>query len=207
MVDLVQNASSWEGTGAARNRLMAAPPGSGPLGQQPTVSRAVRGALYEEGFRVRSVNYEQYRAREVSRCLLIAGGGNWADSIAAPQHPLVCSNAIDGVRERVTAAVAADLRKSHRAGTITRGRSRVDRPWDAFTDDHLADGSPGIDKFMGLGFWQSRGRSFSGNLFEARSESRPSLRCSRSPSESRPEARNAVFDEVQLARAGSARAG
>ena len=80
--------------------------------------------------------------------LLIAGGGLDATiSFFARNDPF---NAIDEFKSEYR-CVAMDLRNAE--GGQSSGPLEVDRPWDAYTDDHLGVMDHlGVDRFMVMGF-------------------------------------------------------
>src|SRR5437763_7852825 len=81
--------------------------------------------------------------------LLIAGGGlnSTIAGLSGSSHPF---NAIEEFKSEYR-CIASDLRNAN-AGQSS-GPLEIDRPWDAYTDDHLGlMDHLGIDKFMVLGF-------------------------------------------------------
>ena len=92
--------------------------------------------------------------------LIIPGGGlNSTISGLINSHPF---NAIDEFKSEFR-CITADLRNAY-AGEST-GPLEADRPWDAFTDDHIGVMDHlGLDKFMVLGF--CIGGPFIWNLLE-----------------------------------------
>ena len=81
--------------------------------------------------------------------LLIAGGGlnSTISGITGAYPPF---NAIEEFKDEYR-CIAFDLRNAN-AGQSS-GPLEIDRPWDAYTDDHLGlMDHLGIDKFMVLGF-------------------------------------------------------
>jgi len=86
--------------------------------------------------------------------------------------------------------IASDLRTAVRGHSI--GPLEVDRPWDAFTDDHLGlMDHLGLDKFMVLGF--CIGGPFIWNLLK-RAPDRIVAAVLAQPSGSRPEARDLFYN-------------
>ena len=86
--------------------------------------------------------------------------------------------------------IAADLRNAN--GGQSSGPLDIDRPWDAFTDDHLGlMDHLGIDRFMVMGF--CIGGPFIWNLLE-RAPNRVVAAVLAQPSGSRPEARDLFYD-------------
>src|SRR4030095_2218152 len=99
-------------------------------------------SFYEKG-RVR-IHYEE--AGSGFPLLLIPGGG-LNSTISALSNPF---NAIDEFKGEYR-CIAADLPNAN--GGQSSGPLEVDRPWDSFTDDHLAVMDHlRIDKFMVMGF-------------------------------------------------------
>ena len=86
--------------------------------------------------------------------------------------------------------IVTDLRNAH--GGQSTGPLEVDRPWDAFTDDHIGIMDHlGIDKFMVLGF--CIGGPFIWNLIE-RAPSRVVAAVTAQPSGFRPEQPTLFYD-------------
>jgi pimeloyl-ACP methyl ester carboxylesterase len=86
--------------------------------------------------------------------------------------------------------IAADLRNAN--GGKSTGPLEADRPWDAYTDDHLGlMDHLGIDKFMVMGF--CIGGPFVWNLLK-RAPGRIVAAVLAQPSGSRPEARDLFYD-------------
>jgi pimeloyl-ACP methyl ester carboxylesterase len=125
-------------TGAAATMMAAAPR---VLAQQARQGRAA-GSFYEKG-PVR-IHYEE--AGSGFPLLLIAGGG-LNSTIAGLTNPFDAIGEFKGEYR----CIAADLRNAN-AGQSS-GPLEIDRPWDAYTDDHLAVMDHlGIRKFMVMGF-------------------------------------------------------
>jgi pimeloyl-ACP methyl ester carboxylesterase len=124
-------------TGAAATAVAAAP---GVFAQPAGPAGA---SFYEKGpVRIR---YEVAGAG--FPLLLIAGGGLNSTMDGLPRSPFDPIAEFKGEYR----CVAADLRNAN-AGQSS-GPLEVDRPWDSYTDDHLAVMDHlGIDKFMVLGF-------------------------------------------------------
>jgi pimeloyl-ACP methyl ester carboxylesterase len=86
--------------------------------------------------------------------------------------------------------IGADLRNAN--GGQSSGPLEIERPWDAYTDDHIGlMDHLGIDKFMVLGF--CIGGPFIWNLLE-RAPNRVVAAVLAQPSGSRPEARDLFYD-------------
>ena len=119
--------------------------------------------------------------------MLIAGGG--LNSTIAGLKNGSPFNPIDEFKNEFR-CIAADLRNAN-AGQSS-GPLEVDRPWDAYTDDHigLMDHLK-IDKFMVLGF--CIGGPFIWNLLE-RAPNRVVAAVLAQPSGSRPEMRDLFYD-------------
>ena len=119
--------------------------------------------------------------------LLIPGGGLNGSTIAGIRagNPF---NTIDAFKGEFR-CIYADLR--HSAGQST-GPLEVDRPWDAYTDDHLGlMDHLGIDKFMVLGFCIAG--PFIWNLIK-RAPNRVVAAIPAQPVGFRPELPNALYD-------------
>ena len=120
--------------------------------------------------------------------LLIAGGG-LNSTIAGLNNPFDAIGEFKGEYR----CIAADLRNAN-AGQSS-GPLEMDRPWDAYTDDHLAlMDHLGIGKFMVLGF--CIGGPFIWNLLR-RAPDRVVAGVLAQPSGSRPEKRD-LFYETNL---------
>ena len=117
--------------------------------------------------------------------LLIAGGG-LNSTIARLKDPFDAIGEFKGEYR----TIAADLRNAY-SGQST-GPLEVDRPWDAYTDDHLGlMDHLKIDKFMVMGF--CIGGPFIWNLLK-RAPDRIVAAVLAQPSGSRPEARDLFYD-------------
>src|SRR6187401_2465628 len=117
--------------------------------------------------------------------LLIAGGG-LNSTIAALASPF---NAIEEFKGEYR-CIASDLRNAN--GGQSSGPLEIDRPWDAYTDDHLGVMDHlGIDTFMVMGF--CIGGPFIWNLLR-RAPNRVVAAVLAQPSGSRPEARNLFYE-------------
>src|SRR5688572_9686859 len=125
-------------TGAAMTAMAAAPRVFG--GQTRPGGAAM--SFYEEG-PVR-IHYEE--AGSGFPLLLIAGGG-LNSTIAGLNNPFDSIQEFKGEYR----TIASDLRNAN-AGQSS-GPLEIDRPWDAYTDDHLGlMDHLRIDKFMVMGF-------------------------------------------------------
>jgi pimeloyl-ACP methyl ester carboxylesterase len=121
--------------------------------------------------------------------LLIIPGGGLNSTIAAlsgESHPF---DPVATFKSQYR-CIAADLRNAN--GGQSTGPLEADRPWDAFTDDHLGVMDHlGIDRFMVLGF--CIGGPFIWNLLK-RAPTRIVAAVLAQPSGSRPEMRELFFD-------------
>jgi len=163
-------------TGAAATLMAATPRVLAQVGQSGT-----GGTFYEKG-PVR-IHYEQFGSGYP--LLLIAGGG-LNSTIAGLTNPF---NAIEEFKGEYR-CIASDLRNAY-AGQST-GPLEIDRPWDAYTDDHLGVMDHlGIDKFMVMGF--CIGGPFIWNLLR-RAPNRVVAAVLAQPSGSRPEMRDLPYD-------------
>jgi pimeloyl-ACP methyl ester carboxylesterase len=117
--------------------------------------------------------------------LLIAGGG-LNSTIAGLTNPF---NAIEEFKGEYR-CIAADLRNAYSGQSS--GPLEIDRPWDAYTDDHLGVMDHlGIDKFMVMGF--CIGGPFIWNLLK-RAPNRVVAAVLAQPSGFRPELPNQFYD-------------
>ena len=118
--------------------------------------------------------------------LIIPGGGLNSTIAGLSSHPF---DAIDELKSEFR-CIAADLRTAY-AGASS-GPLGVDRPWDAFTDDHIALlDHLGIDRFMVMGF--CIGGPFIWNLIE-RAPTRVVAAVTAQPSGFRPEQPTLFYD-------------
>jgi pimeloyl-ACP methyl ester carboxylesterase len=129
------------------------------------------------------LHYEEFGAG--FPLLLIAGGG-LNSTIAGLNNPFDAIGEFKGEYR----CIAVDLRNAN-AGQSS-GPLEVDRPWDAYTDDHLAlMDHLGIDRFMVLGF--CIGGPFIWNLLR-RAPDRVVAGVLAQPSGSRPEKRDLFYE-------------
>jgi len=119
--------------------------------------------------------------------LLIAGGGlNSTISGLTRSSPF---NPIEEFKGEYR-CIASDLRNA--SGGHSSGPLEIDRPWDAYTDDHLGlMDHLGIKEFMVIGFCV--GGPFIWNLLK-RAPKRVTAAVLAQPSGSRPEARELFYD-------------
>ena len=118
--------------------------------------------------------------------LLIIPGGGLNSTIAHLSNPFNPFDEFTGEYR----CVAADLRNAN--GGQSSGPLEIDRPWDAYTDDHLGlMDHLGIDKFMVLGF--CIGGPFIWNLLK-RAPNRIIAAVLAQPSGSRPEMRDLFYE-------------
>jgi pimeloyl-ACP methyl ester carboxylesterase len=117
--------------------------------------------------------------------LLIAGGG-LNSTISGLKTPFDATGEFKGEYR----CIAADLRNAN--GGQSSGPIEIDRPWDAYTDDHLGVMDHlGIGKFMVMGF--CIGGPFIWNLLR-RAPDRIVAAVLAQPSGSRPEARDLFYE-------------
>jgi len=163
-------------TGAAATVVAATPRMFAQQG-----SRGGAMAFYEKG-PIR-IHYEE--AGSGFPLLLIAGGG-LNSTIAGLSNPF---NPIDEFKGEYR-CIASDLRNANSGQSS--GPLEIDRPWDAYTDDHLGlMDHLGIEKFMVLGF--CIGGPFIWNLLK-RAPNRIVAAVLAQPSGSRPENRDLFYD-------------
>ena len=121
--------------------------------------------------------------------LLVIPGGGLNSTVAGLSGP---SSPFDPFKEFTAEyrVIAADLRNAN--GGQSSGPLEIDRPWDAFTDDHIGVMDHlGIDKFVVLGF--CIGGPFVWNLLK-RAPNRIVAAVLAQPSGSRPEKRDLFYD-------------
>jgi pimeloyl-ACP methyl ester carboxylesterase len=166
-------------TGAAVTAMAAAP---GAFAQQTG-----QGGAAERFFENGAVRIHFEEAGSGFPLLLIAGGGlNSTISGLKRGDPF---NAIEEFKGEYR-CIASDLRNAN-AGQSS-GPLEIDRPWDAYTDDHLGlMDHLGIEKFMVMGF--CIGGPFIWNLLK-RAPDRIVAAVLAQPSGSRPEMRDYFYD-------------
>jgi pimeloyl-ACP methyl ester carboxylesterase len=166
-------------TGAAATAVAAAP---GAFAQQSD-SGEPAARFYEKG----PVHIHFEEAGSGFPLLLIAGGG--LNSTIAGLKRGDPFNPIEEFKGEYR-CIAADLRNAN-VGQSS-GPLEIDRPWDAYTDDHLGlMDHLGIDKFMVMGF--CIGGPFIWNLLK-RAPDRIVAAVLAQPSGSRPEMRDLFYD-------------
>src|SRR6201998_1012465 len=167
-------------TGAAATAMAAVPR---VFGQQ-TGKGVGPMPFYEKG-PVR-IHYEE--AGSGMPLLIIAGGG-LNSTIAGLSGPSSPFNPIEEFKGEYR-CIAADLRNAD--GGQSSGPLEIERPWDAYTDDHLGVMDHlGIGKFMVLGF--CIGGPFIWNLLR-RAPDRIVAAVLAQPSGSRPEMRDLFYE-------------
>jgi pimeloyl-ACP methyl ester carboxylesterase len=140
-------------------------------------------SFYEKG----SVRIHYEEAGSGFPLLLIAGGG--LNSTIAGLKRGDPFNPIDEFKGEYR-CIASDLRNAN--GGQSSGPLEIDRPWDAYTDDHIGlMDHLRIDKFMVMGF--CIGGPFIWNLLE-RAPDRVVAAVLAQPSGSRPEMRDLFYD-------------
>jgi pimeloyl-ACP methyl ester carboxylesterase len=164
-------------TGAAATAMAAAP--------QVFAQQAGQGAMrfYEKG----AVRIHYDEAGSGFPLLLIAGGGlNSTLALFSTSHPF---NPIAEFKGEYR-CIASDLRNAK--GGYSTGPLEADRPWDAYTDDHIGlMDHLGINKFMVMGF--CIGGPLIWNLLK-RAGDRVVAAVLAQPSGSRPEARDLFYE-------------
>jgi pimeloyl-ACP methyl ester carboxylesterase len=166
-------------TGAAATAVAAAP----RVFAQQTGQDAAAVSFYEKG----AVRIHFEEAGSGFPLLLIAGGGlNSTISGLTRSSPFNPSEEFKGEYR----CIASDLRNA--SGGHSSGPLEIDRPWDAYTDDHLGlMDHLGIDKFMVMGF--CIGGPFIWNLLR-RAPDRIIAAVLAQPSGSRPEMRDLFYE-------------
>src|SRR5712672_1122518 len=167
-------------TGAAATAMAAAPR---VFGQQAGQGGTAMSVFEKGGVRI---HFEE--AGSGFPLLLIAGGGlnSTISGFSGSSSPF---NPIEEFKAEYR-CIASDLRNAN-AGQST-GPLEIDRPWDAYTDDHLGlMDHLGINKFMVLGF--CIGGPFIWNLLR-RAPDRIVAAVLAQPSGSRPEMRDLFYD-------------
>ena len=166
-------------TGAAATAVAAAP----RVFAQQTGQDAATVSFYKKG----AVRIHFAEAGSGFPLLLIAGGGlNSTISGLTRSSPF---NPIEEFKGEYR-CIASDLRNA--SGGHSSGPLEIDRPWDAYTDDHLGlMDHLGIDKFMVMGF--CIGGPFIWNLLR-RAPDRIIAAVLAQPSGSRPEMRDLFYE-------------
>jgi pimeloyl-ACP methyl ester carboxylesterase len=167
-------------TGAAATAIAAAP--------RVFAQAAGRGGTAMSFFEKGGVRIHFEETGSGFPLLLIAGGGlnSTISGFSGTSSPF---NPIEEFKAEYR-CIASDLRNAN-AGQST-GPLEIDRPWDAYTDDHLGlMDHLGIDKFMVLGF--CIGGPFIWNLLR-RAPDRIVAAVLAQPSGSRPEMRDLFYE-------------
>jgi pimeloyl-ACP methyl ester carboxylesterase len=170
--DLLKTGAAVAAAAAATRTLAQAPGGS------------AGGTFYEKG----DVRIRYLDTGGPGYPLLVIPGGGLNSTIQGliQSHPF---NAVEEFKGEFR-VITADLRNAY-AGEST-GPLEVDRPWDAYTDDHIGlMDHLGIDQFMVLGF--CIGGPFIWNLLE-RAPNRVVAAVSAQPSGYRPEQPTLFYD-------------
>lgn len=125
----------------ARRRLLK-------TGAAATVVAAAQGAFAQTGtFYQKGPVRIHYQESGKGFPLLVIPGGGLNSTIAALANPF---NPLEVLNDEYR-CIASDLRNAN--GGQSSGPLEVDRPWDAYTDDHLGlMDHLGIDKFCVIGF-------------------------------------------------------
>jgi pimeloyl-ACP methyl ester carboxylesterase len=166
-------------TGAAATAVAAAP----QVFAQQTGQAGATPRFYEKG----AVRIHFEEAGSGFPLLLIAGGG--LNSTIANLTGSSPFNPIEEFKGEYR-CIASDLRNAN--GGQSSGPLEIDRPWDAYADDHLGlMDHLGIDKFMVLGF--CIGGPFIWNLLR-RAPDRIVAAVLAQPSGSRPEKRDHFYE-------------
>jgi pimeloyl-ACP methyl ester carboxylesterase len=163
-------------TGAAATAMAVAP--------HAFAQQGAAMSIYEKGA-VR-IRYEE--AGSGFPLLVIAGGGlnSTIAGLSSANSPF---NPMEVFKDEYR-CIASDLRNAN--GGQSTGPLEVDRPWDAYTDDHLGVMDHlGIDKFMVLGF--CIGGPFIWNLLK-RAPNRIVAAVLAQPSGSRPDKRDLFYE-------------
>jgi pimeloyl-ACP methyl ester carboxylesterase len=175
MVDLIRRKILK--TGAAATVVAATPRALVPQAGQGGAAKS----FYEKG-PVR-IYYEEVGA---GFPLLLISGGGLNSRIAGLTSPFDAIGEFKGEYR----CIASDLRNAN--GGQSTGPLEIDRPWDAYTDDHLGVMDHlGIDKFVVMGF--CIGGPFIWNLLR-RAPNRVVAAVLAQPSGSRPEMRDLFYD-------------
>jgi pimeloyl-ACP methyl ester carboxylesterase len=165
-------------TGAAATALAAAP---GVFAQQAGQGAATM-SFYERG----PVRIRYQEVGSGFPLLIIAGGGLNSTIAGLARGPF---NAIEEFKGEYR-CIASDLRNANDGQSS--GPLEIDRPWDAYTDDHIGlIDHLGIDKFMVMGF--CIGGPFVWNLVK-RAPDRVVAAVLAQPSGSRPEMRDLFYE-------------
>jgi pimeloyl-ACP methyl ester carboxylesterase len=165
-------------TGAAATALAAAPAVFAQQGGQG----AATTSFYERG----PVRIRYQEVGSGFPLLIIAGGGLNSTIAGLARGPF---NPIEEFKGEYR-CIASDLRNANDGQSS--GPLEIDRPWDAYTDDHIGlIDHLGIDKFMVMGF--CIGGPFVWNLLK-RAPARVVAAVLAQPSGSRPEMRDLFYE-------------
>jgi pimeloyl-ACP methyl ester carboxylesterase len=170
-----------------RRNILATGAVATAIAATPRVFAQQTGRFYEKG----SVRIYFEEAGSGFPLLLIAGGGlNSTISGLTSGGPFNPIEEFNGEYR----CIASDLRNAN--GGQSSGPLEIDRPWDAYTDDHLGlMDHLGIEKFMVLGF--CIGGPFIWNLLR-RAPDRIVAAVLAQPSGSRPEMRDLFYDNNMM---------
>jgi len=165
-----------------RRNILATSAAATAVAAAPQVFAQQTPRFYEKG----SVRIHYEETGSGFPLLILANGGLNSSLASLARAPF---NAVEEFKGEYR-CIASDLRNAN--GGQSSGPLEVDRPWDAYTDDHLGlMDHLGIDKFMVLGFCV--GGPFTWNLLR-RAPDRVVAAVLAQPSGSRPEMRDLFYE-------------